>query len=407
MVHVIIPRKEATAINENPGWSLVYGRRKVGKTFMIEHFIKHDIYFSVRLDRSIFCRGFIVNHMSDLEAFKDNVIGLLENEKTVVIDEFQRLPTRFLEDIAKAHPRGRLILTGSSMRVSLEILGKNSPLLGLLRPFKIGLLSSSDVLAVMGPKIGDEEAVRLVSLFMDPWTIPFYDGSGFIEAVTKMISFVVNGLIGEIFREDQRELSNTYSSILSLMGQGYSDHREIANILYSRGMVGSSASSSVLPYMKNMQTMGLLEKVGVYGSKKEYYVISSFPMRLYYYLQAKYGFAEREFEYTEIKPTVEKQLNLGIENTVANLFAQSLKGRPELLKNSEREVYVLITVRNKPKLVGEVKWGKPRSGDADKFLKKVNDFSCRKILVTKNMVNTDKIDVITANDLVEMAKKMV
>jgi AAA+ ATPase superfamily predicted ATPase len=405
MVNLIIPRSKTNTINNNPGWTLIYGRRKVGKTFLIENFIKYDVYFSVRIDRSIFCKGFIVNELTDLNAFRNSVVDLLQNEKTVVIDEFQRLPLSLIEDISRIHPKGKLILNGSSLRVSNSIMGQNSPLLGLLKPVKIGLIESTNIIKTLSNKLGAEEIINLTPFFKDPWTIPFYVKDGYLESMTQMIPYVVPGLIGEIFREDHRELTQIYSSILSLLGQGYSDHREIANILFSRDMIGSSASSSVLPYMKNMYSMGLLEKIKVFGKQKERYVIPSFVMRLYYYLQSKYNIRDREFNFSEVKQSVFHLLNLAIEDIVSEIFVRALGGRKEILKTSEKEIDILITVRNKPVLVGEVKWGKISKNDINNFLTKVENFHCRKILVTRKKVRSGELEILTPMDLIELSKE--
>jgi len=404
MVNFIIPRYETNAINNNPGWSLIYGRRKVGKTFLIENFIKYDVYFSVRIDRSVFCKGFIVNELSDLNAFKNSVTDLLQKDKTVVIDEFQRLPFRVIEDISKIHPKGKLILSGSSLRVSKSLLGQNSPLLGLLRPFKIGLVHPTNIIKFLSNKLEAEEIINIAPFFRDPWTIPFYSKRGFLESITQMLPFVVPGLIGEIFREDQRELTQTYSSILSLIGQGYTDHREIANILYSRSMISSSASSSVLPYMKNMHSMGLLDKVKVFGASKEKYIMPSFIMKLYYYLQSRYNITDREFKFAEVKPTVLHLLNLAIEDTVADIFTGFLSGRKEIFKTSEKELDILITVRNKHALVGEVKWGKLTKKDVGRFLEKVKNFDCKKVIITKKKLDTDEVEILTPVELIKYSQ---
>ena len=168
MVHLIVSRNESTAINDNPGWSLIYGRRKVGKTFLIENFINYDVYFSVRIDRSIFCKGFIVNDLSDLNAFKDSVTDLLQKGKTVVIDEFSRLPFKLIEDISKIHPKGKLILTGSSLRVSTLLLDQNSPLLGLLRPFKIGLIPPTNIIKSLSTQLEAEELIDILPFLKIP-----------------------------------------------------------------------------------------------------------------------------------------------------------------------------------------------------------------------------------------------
>ena len=80
MVKITVPRKISNDIENNPSWSLLFGRRKVGKTFLIENFVPHDVYFSVRIDRSISARGFIIDEITDLPVFTNSVKDLLKNE---------------------------------------------------------------------------------------------------------------------------------------------------------------------------------------------------------------------------------------------------------------------------------------------------------------------------------------
>lgn len=168
MVKIKIERSEVKDIKANPGWSLIYGRRKVGKTFMLKNYVPYDIYFSVRIDRSVSCSGLPVSEFKELDDFKRAVTDSLTKEKTVVVDGFQRLPVNILEDIAQAHPKGRLILTGSSMKVTKEIIDKKSPLLGLMMPYRLGLISPPDVLKKVSQHIGIEKAIEFGPLFSDP-----------------------------------------------------------------------------------------------------------------------------------------------------------------------------------------------------------------------------------------------
>jgi len=401
MVHMKINRMIANTIEENPGWALVYGRRKVGKTFLLENFVEYDVYFSVRLDRSIAVQGLAVEELGDLRVFANSVIELLSRDRTVVIDEFQRLPMTVLEEISGTHPNGRLILTGSSMRVVNRITGRNSPLLGLLRPFKVSLVSPSDLLRTLSREMPPEVALEHAPLLRDPWTVPFHGSDTFFEDVVSMLSMTVPGLVGEIFTEDERQMTRTYSSILSLIGSGVTDYSEIAQTLHGRGIIKSGASSNVLQYMKNMVEMGLLERSRRYRSRKDLYSIPSLPIRMFYYLDARYGISERNVDYKEIAPTAENLLRFGIEEFIADALVESVGGRKEILKNSVREVDVLVTVRNKPVLVGEVKWGKATRKDVATFLEKVEDMRCRKVIVSRDPFDSDEIDVLTPSALID------
>ncbi len=401
MVKIELRRSIAISISKNPGWSLVYGRRKVGKTYMIERFVKYDVYFTVRPDLKVKVRGLQVDEIDRPDILARTVTNLLTEGKTVVVDEFQRLSPGLLADLARAHPSGRLILTGSSMRVVGEITGRRSPLLGLLRPFKIGLVSPTDLLASLVGTMGPRQALEAAPLLRDPWTVPFFDPDTFLEDIVTTLPMVVPGLVGEVFTEDERELTRTYSSILSMIGSGVTDYREIANTLHGRGVIRSNSSANVLPYMGNLVEMGLLEKVRLYGSRRYTYRIPSLPISMYYYLDSRYDLSERDVQYKEMAPTAEALLRAGIEDFVADLLAERLGGRKELLKTSEREVDLMVTVRNRPALVGEVKWGKVGRRDVTRFIEKVKDFKCRKVLVTLEPVDTDELEVLTPQTLME------
>ncbi len=402
MVQISIKRSEADFINANPGWTMVYGRRKVGKTYMLLHYIDHDAYFSVNSDRTVHSPALPGGRIDRLETFTEVVLGMLREGKTCVVDEFQRLPVRPLEDIARAHPSGRLILSGSSMRTTEEFMGRNSPLLGLVIPSRLDLVRPSDLLASLSGPMTGEHALGLAPILRDPWTTTILDGEPFMERFVAGLRLMVPALVGEIFMDEERSLTQVYAAILSLIGGGHQDTWEIAQILGSRGIVRTGASANVLPYMNNMVGMGLLERTRAYGTKKFIYSMPSFPMGLYYYLDSRYGFSDRDVTYSEVAPTVEARLRLGIEGFLADLFAEALGGRKELYKAYDNELDLLVTVRNRPKLVGEVKWGRATKGDVSHFLSKVEDLRCRKVFVSRERIDTDEVEVLTPDDIVRM-----
>ena len=82
---ILIPRKEAEEINRIQKWALLYGRRKTGKTFLVQNFVKFNNFFFVNRDGSIYSEK-----LGKLSV--DTLIALLNtNTGTIVIDEFQRL----------------------------------------------------------------------------------------------------------------------------------------------------------------------------------------------------------------------------------------------------------------------------------------------------------------------------
>ena len=407
MVNIELRRTVSESIDKLPGWALVYGRRKVGKTYILEHFVSHDVYMSVRLDGSIWIRGMDIDHLGEIADLPRIVTGLLEDGRTVVIDEFQRLPMWVLEDISRAHPSGRLILSGSSMRVSHSIMGRNSPLLALLRPFKIGPVSPRDLLTSLSSEFSPTKSVEHAPLLRDPWTVPFFEKKDPLKHLVEMLSHLVPGLVGEIFSADERELTRTYSTILAIIGAGDGDPKKIAKKMHDRGITSTGASSNVIPYMNNMVEMGLLERTKVYGKRRYIYSIPSFPMTLFYYLESRYTISDGNVAFEGIRPTAENLLRAGIESFIADLLVEVVGGRKEIIKTSDREIDVLVTVRRKPALVGEVKWGRAGKADIDNFLEKVKGLRCRKVFVCQRRIETDKVEVLTPKDLVEMAEEYI
>lgn len=66
--------------------------------------------------------------------------------QTTMIDEFQRLLSTLLDDIAAYYPNGKLILTGSSFRNMKDVFDSNSTILELFAEHRIGLVEPLDIL---------------------------------------------------------------------------------------------------------------------------------------------------------------------------------------------------------------------------------------------------------------------
>ena len=75
---------------------------------------------------------------------------------------------------------------------------------------EVGIISCEDVLSQVGDPL-------LSVLLRDPWVIPFIDSyEDFVRRI-KEFSLISKGLVGEVFREEDRELTDTYYRILLLL----------------------------------------------------------------------------------------------------------------------------------------------------------------------------------------------
>lgn len=407
----IIYRDEADEIRKIKGWVLIYGRRKVGKTFLIRNFLDYNVFFRVNRDGSILAEKFVITAINNMDEFARIAADLLSKGSIVVIDEFQRLPETVLERISLAHPKGKLVLSGSGMRVIKNMLGKKSPLLGLTMQYRLGLIRPANIIRETAKKADAVQAIELSPYLADAWTIPFLkeekDTKKAIYDLLKYSKLTVPALIGEIFTEEEREFSRVYEAILRAIGAGEWNYKKIASVLAERKIIERADSALILPYVKNMANMGLIEALPVYSSKKKMYKLSSPVMEAFYYLNDRYNFEEAEVSFEEALPAIEKLRNMAIQNLIADLLAFAHGGKKEYYVSPESEIDFIITIRNKPVLVGEVKWGGYDNRDIKNFLEKSRFIKAEKIFVTKKKKESsfEEAKILDAEDILSIAGK--
>ena len=123
----------------------------------------------------------------------------LRDDSIVVIDEFQRLNVEYWEMLVKPHPKGRLFLSGSSLRLVTKVFNRKSPLLGFLIPFKIDLISPEDViLSLVENGLPIKDAILWAVIVRDPWIIPYLNFSNKpwkeLAELAPMLTSIVTGL---------------------------------------------------------------------------------------------------------------------------------------------------------------------------------------------------------------------
>jgi len=95
----------------------------------VKSLIRIDYYFFVTRSRIIF--GTVNNSVKRLsyEVFIERFSNLLEMDKTIVIDEFQRLPEDFYDFLHyyKTRSKAKIILVGSSIHVAKKCFIEEKP----------------------------------------------------------------------------------------------------------------------------------------------------------------------------------------------------------------------------------------------------------------------------------------
>ena len=364
-------------------WVLLYGRRKVGKSYFIKNFVKYDVYYFVGRNGIIFTDDSTLSY----ETFARESIQKLERGETVVIDELQRLPKEFLDLLHKTGVKGRLIAISSTLWLTKEFIGKSSPLLGLFSEFKMSLIDERDILKNLKEKIRDKKKLLEHAIFLrEPWFIPIWEETeDFFKAFPNIIKLTVPSLIGEIFTEEERTYSRIYDSILKAIADGKQISTEIASQLYSSKLIPAQDPSLIHPYLKILEGIGILEKIKIYGKNKYYYKHSSPVMDYYYYLDAKYGISEREIQEKQVEKVLIEKIPHYAEQFIAKLLSKAMGLWYEKIVEKDYEIDIALTDFRKLIAVVEVKWRENVTGKEIRLIEeKLMKFPCRKILFVPN-----------------------
>lgn len=242
------------------GFIVLYGRRRVGKTELINRFIKNKkhIYFLARRESEVetfnrlsmelfkvFHDELLISRpFSSLDSFFDYLYEKAKEERiVVVIDEFSMLIERFrgLPSVLQDHWDNRLrfsklflILCGSSIgMMETEVLGYRSPLYGRRTgQWKVEPLNFFELVELF-PNYSTEEIVKVYSaLDAIPGYLVKFDPILRVEKNIEERIFRKGEFLNLepefLLKEELRDPSN-YMSILRTIAAGSSTFNEICN----------------------------------------------------------------------------------------------------------------------------------------------------------------------------------
>jgi hypothetical protein len=161
-------------------------------------------------------------------------------------------------------------------------------------------------------------------------------------------------LVGEIFSEEGRILSRTYEAIISAIASKHYVSSEISSVLFSRKLIDKDDPSLIQPYLNNLLRMGLIRRLKVFARNRYQYRVSSPLAATFYYLNEKYGIAERDVRPSEIRGKISELLPLLVEDEVRSSIAAIL-GMEEQVAESVNADGIFFAFE-KPRAALEVKW---------------------------------------------------
>ena len=412
---MIIERPEYIGrIEKTNKWVLVYGRRKTGKTFLINKFIKFDEYFFVKTDRSILTKE---SKQISYETFMEILKRSLNEKKVVVVDEFHRLGADFFDVLHFMEKEGKLLLISSTLFLSKKLIASNSSLLGLFAEVPVEVISLKDVLnALRRFKFSNKERLELAILLREPIAIDYFDEK---KKAREIIVNVVLGslktipaLIGEIFFEEEREISAVYEGVLRAISLGKGVSGEIASYLFSKRLIKKDDPSIIQQYLNNLLSFGIIKRIEMVNKKRFVYKLKSSLAKIYYYMDEKYNLSERTVSEKELAVIIDEVMPKIVEENVRERLAEKFGLREGVMEGKDYEIDGCLLKFNKLVMAIEIKWKKMRRTDIARSVETVHKVACeRKMLFVQDksdkvikeaMKKTDigkKIEVFDVNDL--------
>lgn len=412
---VVIERWECWSLRGSPtreAWLLVYGRRKTGKTFLLRNCVDPSVYVTV--GRSSFClveeRGG-EPRVVDLEEGLRAALRAVEGGASAVIDEFQRLPDEYwdLVAVSRARGKGRLILCGSSLGIASRVFDRRSPLLGLFAPFKVDLASPSDTVASLSKTLGPEEAVKWAVVARDPWLLgllePKGDAAETLAENAPLLIASASGLVGEVFREEERTLTQLYDAVLRLLALGYWSSAALAQKLHEARLLPRPEASLVTGLLAQLAAMGLVERIRLWKTRgaRVYYRHRSSLLSLLMALE------ERGFE-AGFKPTrdsVNSLLGVEAQFFVGELLAEVTGLERAYTVAGAWDVDVVLVKRGKAVAGYEVKLGSFTSLEASKAVERIKSLGIPKAGLVSLTEEPPPIadELYGPRDLVQLARE--
>ena len=395
-----------------PGWKMIYGRRKTGKTFLVQNFTDYDEFFFVGRDGTVYDR---INGGTLTQGEFINLFPRLLKGGNVVVDEFHRLPGRFLDILHANAGTGELTLITSTLWLARRtLLSSESPLLGIVRPVQVGLIDERELLVELSGEVSGRELIEASAYLREPLLVPIYKKPlrEFLTDYLHSSGSMVKELIGEAFTEEERELTAIYEAVMKGVADGKETSTELSSLLFSRGLIEKDNPGVLQRYLSILTGMGILRKIPVIGRRRKKFVYrhASPLLDLHFYLEAKYAYTELETPREFIRKAVDEKIPRHIESFVESLLAKIYGLRPVRIENPELEIDIALEGFKKLELVGEVKWkNRIRREEVRRLEEKLGRFGCKKVLVLPSMEALEKephgIEVLTHEDLVRLAKE--
>ena len=386
---------------KGPQLIVIYGRRRVGKTFLLKEFLKgkrgvyvlltgDSIKENIKVMKEAFARLTGKSYFTRLEVGLEELFRLLKEEVrgekvAVVLDEFQYLTQldpgvltilqRVWDEVLK-DSEIFLVLCGSSIGMMEKLLEYKSPIYGRRTgQWKVEAFTI-DGIVEMFPHKDFEEIVKIYAVFGGvPYYLSLIDRNVSVEENIKRKILTKGEVLYEepefLLREEFRE-PRVYKLILKYIALGYATLGELVSVTgFDRGNISR--------YLETLEAMGLLGYELPYGKRKRgrYYIRDMFFNFWFRYVYPNKGDLEVgmvEEVFRKILKTLNTYYGHAFERLVIDMLRQKLIdfGHTTVSRWWHKgEEVDAIAVGNKVAVAIEVKWKELTREEAERTLKEL------------------------------------
>ena len=345
-----------------------------------------------------------------------NALRVLVDGGTVVIDEFQRLPEDYWDLIGVRHgeAKGRLILCGSSLGVARKVFDRRSPLLGLLEPILIDLASPEDTIASLAKHLRPKEAILWAVLARDPWILSLVrpEGSPWRKIINKAenLAPVAVSLTGEVFTEEEKQLTRLYDAVLRLLAQRYWSSKALAQKLYEAHLLSGPQPGIVTGLLSQLEDVGLVEKIRLWKTRRNrYYYKHRSPLLS---ILLRVGELVEESGIRPDPQSVMYDLALETQFMLGELLTKhhNLVRAYTILPHDEGDIdIVLLSKGRKPVIAYEVKEGEVMRSEVRKATERIRKYGIPRagiISLTEKPPTENSDETLGPEEIIAIAKEV-
>ncbi len=374
---------------------IVYGRRKTGKTFLVKKIFSGENYLFVKRDRTIYWEN--EDSVINYEELKRSII---REDGIFIIDEFHRLPKDFMDFLHIKAPQNVVLVT-STLWLAKRMLSASSPILGLFSECRLDIIDERDILRNLVKEIGNKKDLVEQSVYLREPILLRYFGTPLSDALSQL-KFTIPALMGEIFMEEDREFSARYEGIVRAIASKKQTLTEITKFLHSNSLLPRQDSSLIKPYLQALLNMGIITRYPEFNSRRHRYFLSSPMMDMFYYLDEKYNFSERDLPTKYFMEKIPFHVEMFFRTLLGKLFDYRI-----FLYQKPMEVDIVMGDFKKIKLVAEVKWKQSiDKNDVRKIEDKLANFHAKKMMIVPDKTELPReprdVEVCDPGDIVSM-----